>query len=150
MRINSGSTDRSVYVHLSSATDGSDMTALAHADVTLAYIRDNNTPAPVAVTPVAQSISGTHADGGFCHVSGGEYRIDLPDAAFAAGAHVVRVYVSATDTVQTGGPLLVELDSSNAAIATELAKVPKKGDTTRWTNAGSGSGYDDITLGDVP
>jgi hypothetical protein len=42
--------------------------------------------AVTAITLATQTAAGAHSDGGFVHVSNGLYRLDLPDAATAAGA----------------------------------------------------------------
>lgn len=111
------STDHSIVVHMADASDGADKTDLEAADLTASYRRDNGASVAVSLSDLS-SATDAHSDGGVIHVAGGNYRVDLPDAAWASGASVVRVYVSATDTVQTRGAEQIALDASVATAVT--------------------------------
>ena len=100
--ITAGSTDISTYIVLRDNSDGTEEPSLTYASsgLTLAYIR--NGEAVVDVNAVAQTVTGSHSDGGFSEVSAtyapGLYRIDWPDAAFADGGRDVTLAVQATGT----------------------------------------------------
>ncbi|WP_013626588.1 hypothetical protein [Rubinisphaera brasiliensis] len=54
----------------------------------------------VAITPATlASLTTSHTDGGFLHIDDGQYRLDVPDAAFASGATHVTVGGTVDDGV---------------------------------------------------
>ena len=82
-----GSTDQSVEVRVLDSTDGSPEAAFAHdtAGIALWYRREGG--AKTTITPAAlAALTTAHTDGGVEYISDGYVRIDVPDAAFAAGA----------------------------------------------------------------
>lgn len=87
-----GSTGVEVYLSAFTSSTGLPRTDItnATAGLTLAYTRvgQNNT----TFAPAAQTASGAYTEGGFVHVGGGLYRIDVPNAAFLAGADFVVVH----------------------------------------------------------
>jgi uncharacterized protein Yka (UPF0111/DUF47 family) len=88
-----GATDKQVILTAYTAATGEPYTAGAFntSGLALRYRRAGaNTVA--TITPVTQTISGAHTDGGFVHLEGGRYRVDLPDAAIAVGADYVVVW----------------------------------------------------------
>lgn len=91
-----GSTDVTIYVALRLAADGTGATGLAYDDPpVISYTR--TIAARAAITPATQTVTGAHSDGGFVEVDAtncpGLYRLDLPDAAVAAGVDAVVVTV---------------------------------------------------------
>jgi hypothetical protein len=124
MRITPGATDQSVHVHMSAA-DGTDKTDLVAATMTVKYNRGNGALVTVTLLSDLAAIDSAHSDGGVKHVQGGDYRIDLPDAAWVAGVTAVRVYVTGTDAVQTAGAKEVELRVD--PLATDDARIPEDG-----------------------
>ncbi len=86
-----GSIDVTTYVMLRSTANNQKVTGKVFGNFTLAYARTRE--AAVSVTPVTQTVTGSHADGGIVEVhatrSPGLYRVDWPDAAFVAGADEV-------------------------------------------------------------
>ena len=96
-RIEKGSTDVSLAIRLYDATNGSPKTGLTISDFQVRYIRvedDNDVTISnwVSLTALG-SLTDAHADNYGYEIGEGYYRIDLPDAAFAAGAEVVNVLV---------------------------------------------------------
>lgn len=89
-----GAVDKSVTVTGFTVSTGAIYTAGAYntAGITAKY-RRHGANAEATITLATQTVSGAHSDGGFVHVSGGRYRLDLPDAAIAAGADYVDVWV---------------------------------------------------------
>lgn len=94
-----GSTDVTVYVFIpaSNVSTGAGLTGLAHdtASLVASYVRPR--AARAAISLVTQTVTGAHTDGGFVEVDAtnipGLYRLDLPDAACAAGVDSVVVHV---------------------------------------------------------
>ncbi len=87
-----GDTNVSTIIRILDATNGDPEQSVEHntAGLSLWYRREGETLQ--AITPVAlASASAAHADGGIEHLDDGYYRLDLPDAAVAAGATGVQV-----------------------------------------------------------
>lgn len=90
--IEASSTDQSTVVRVVDSVDGTPETGVAFdtTGVDLWYRREG--AAKVSITEVTlASASASHADGGFIHIGDGYCRLDLPDAAVAAGAAGVLV-----------------------------------------------------------
>lgn len=116
MIIAPGSTDVSVMVRIVDATDKTPETGVtaASAGLSLTYWRQG-AAAAVGLTEVDLTApDDAHADGGLLHLGAGYYRLDLPDAAFLAGADFVQVYGSVTGMIVEG--LHIQLESAAAAI----------------------------------
>jgi hypothetical protein len=90
-----GVADRTVYfiVFDSSSTAGARLATLAFntANLDCEYTRSGAAQTAGGISLVTQTATGAHTDGGFVHVGKGAYRLDLPDAATAAGVNYVRV-----------------------------------------------------------
>ena len=93
--IKCGSTDVTIPIILRSTTDNTEVTGKIYSDVTASYQRQGESR--VAITTTSQTVTGTHTDGGFVEIDAtnmpGNYRFDVPDAAFAAGADWVVISV---------------------------------------------------------
>lgn len=114
--VKKGSTNRSVTLRIIDSTDGTPETGVVWntAGIDLWYRREG--AAKVAVTEATlAALTTAHTDGGFLHISDGEYRFDLPDAAFATGAQHVDVGGTVTGMVVIGGRVrLVDYDPEDA------------------------------------
>jgi hypothetical protein len=97
-----GSTGVSVVLRIVDSTDGTPETGVVFntAGIDLQYRREG--AASTAITEVTQTVSGAHTSGGFVHIGNGYYRLDLPDAAVAAGASGVLVHGTVTDMIVIG------------------------------------------------
>jgi hypothetical protein len=88
------------------------------------YVR--NQAAPVAITLVTQTPTGAWTSGGFAEISSslvpGVYRLDVPDAAFAAGASDVTIVVRGASGTN-GAVLTVTLSSGGLTAAQTAAAV---------------------------
>jgi hypothetical protein len=88
------------------------------------YVR--NQSAPVAITLVTQTPTGAWASGGFAEISSslvpGVYRLDVPNAAFAAGASDVTIVVRGASGTN-GAVLTVTLSSGGLTAAQTSAAV---------------------------
>jgi hypothetical protein len=102
-QIKAGSTDVSVVCRAIDSTDGTPETGFDHATsgIDLKYRREG--AANVDITEAAlAALTTAHADGGVEQIGNGYFRLDLPDAAVAAGASGVMVHGVATGMVIIG------------------------------------------------
>jgi hypothetical protein len=88
------------------------------------YVR--NRAAPTPITLVTQTATGAWSSGGFAEISSslvpGVYRLDVPDAAFAAGASDVTIVVRGASGTN-GAVLTVTLSSGGLTAAQTAAAV---------------------------
>ncbi len=114
--VKKGSTDRSVTIRIIDSSDGTPETGVVWntSGIDLWYRREGS--AVVSITEATLSaLTDAHSDGGFLHVSHGEYRFDIPDAAFATGENHVDIGGTVTDMVVIGGRVrLVDYDPEDA------------------------------------
>ena len=109
--IKKGATNYSCTIRVVDSSDGTPETGVAYntAGVDLWYRRPAS--AHTSITEATQTEGGAHSDGGFVHISDGYCRLDLPDAAVAAGADYVDVGGTFTDMVVIGGRIrLIDAD----------------------------------------
>ncbi len=96
-----GSTSQSIELYLGA-------TGLVFNTSGLAAYYVRNQSAPVAITLVTQTATGAWSSGGFAEISSslvpGVYRLDVPNAAFAAGASDVTIVVRGA--IGTNGAVL--------------------------------------------
>ena len=107
-RVYKGATDVSVVIRIIDSTDFTPETAVEHntAGIDLQYRREG--AASTAITEVAlAALTTAHTDGGIEHIGNGYYRLDVPDAAFAAGASGVMIHGTVTGMIVIG--IYVEL-----------------------------------------
>jgi hypothetical protein len=104
-----GSTSNTFYVLIRSKVStpvGMGLTGLAYntAGLDFSYVRDGAARSAVAL--VTQTVTGAWASGGFVEVDAtncpGLYRIDLPDALFAAGVKTCRLLWTGANTIDDG------------------------------------------------
>jgi hypothetical protein len=114
-----GSTSQSIELYLGA-------TGLTFATSGLAAYYVRNQSAPVAITLVTQTATGAWTSGGFAEISSslvpGVYRLDVPDAAFAAGASDVTIVVRGASGTN-GAVLTVTLSSGGLTAAQTAAAV---------------------------
>jgi hypothetical protein len=96
--IQKGSTDQSTVIRIIDSTDFTPETAVEHntAGIDLWWRREQETKTAITEAALA-ALDTAHSDGGIEHIGDGYYRLDLPDAAVAAGA--------GENSVQIGGTL---------------------------------------------
>jgi hypothetical protein len=110
------STSQSIELYLGA-------TGLTFATSGLAAYYVRNQSAPVAITLVTQTPTGAWSSGGFAEISSslvpGVYRLDVPNAAFAAGASDVTIVVRGASG--TNGAVLTATLSSGGLTAAQTA-----------------------------
>ena len=113
------STSQSIELYLGA-------TGLTFATSGLAAYYVRNQSAPVAITLVTQTPTGAWTSGGFAEISSslvpGVYRLDVPNAAFAAGASDVTIVVRGASGTN-GAVLTVTLSSGGLTAAQTAAAV---------------------------
>jgi len=114
-----GSTSQSIELYLGA-------TGLTFSTSGLAAYYVRNQSAPVAITLVTQTATGAWTSGGFAEISSslvpGVYRLDVPNAAFAAGASDVTIVVRGASGTN-GAVLTVTLSSGGLTAAQTAAAV---------------------------
>ena len=124
--VKKGSTDRSVTVYIIDATDGTPETSVAYntSGIDLWYRREGADKVSITEASLA-ALTTAHTDGGFLAIGNGSYRLDLPDAAFAAGANYVEFGGTVTGMIVLPGRVRLvdfDLESANVAIAGVMKK----------------------------
>ena len=108
-----GSTSQSIELYL-----GATGLTFATSGLSAYYVRNRESPTPI--TLVTQTATGTWASGGFAEISSaftpGVYRLDVPDAAFAAGADDVTIVVRGASGTN-GAVMTVKLSSGGLTSA---------------------------------
>ena len=121
------STNRSVTIRIIDSTDGTPETGVVFntSGIDFWYRREGGLKVVITEADLATpALDDAHADGGFLHISDGEYRLDLPDAAFATGVNHVDVGGTVTGMVVIGGRVrLVDYDPEDA-VALGLSLMP--------------------------
>jgi hypothetical protein len=127
-----GSTSQSIELFLG-------VTGLTVSAVGLAAHYVRNQSAPVAITLVTQTATGTWASGGFAEIDSslvpGVYRLDVPNAAFSAGASDVTIVVRGASG--TNGAVLTVTLSSGGLTAAQTASAVLDAVASVYSNAGS-------------
>ena len=124
-KITPGATDQSVVIRIVDSTDGTPEQAVEHdtAGVSLWYRREGATI--TAITPAAlAALNSAHSDGGLEHIDDGYYRLDLPDAAVAAGVAGVMVGGAFTGMVVIGCYVEIETPQTGDAYALTNSRLP--------------------------
>jgi hypothetical protein len=126
------STSQSIELYLGA-------TGLTFASSGLAAYYVRNQSAPVAITLVTQTATGTWASGGFAEIDSslvpGVYRLDVPNAAFAAGASDVTIVVRGASG--TNGAVLTVTLSSGGLTAAQTAAAVWDAATASYVTASS-------------
>lgn len=138
-----GSTDRSVTLTIYDSTDGTPENGVVFntSGIALWYRREGAAVTDITEVTLA-ALTTAHTDGGFIYVRDGEYRLDLPDAAFATGANYVDIGGTVTGMIVKGGRVrLVDVnveDSVRAGLTAlpNAAAAASGGLFTRGTGAG--------------
>jgi len=123
--VKKGSTNVSVELYIVDDTNGTPELGVLYntSGIDLNYRRDLAAVTTITEVTLA-ALTTAHADGGFKEIANGRYRLDLPDAAFAAG--VSEVTIGGTVTGMVVYPVTVQLvdyDPEDSA-ALGLTAVP--------------------------
>lgn len=125
LQIKAGSINRSVRVRVLDSADGTPETGIVYntAGIALWYQREGGLKVPIAPASLS-ALTDAHADGGFLHISDGYCRVDVPDAAWAAGSDSVLIGGSATDMVFVGNEVqLIGYDPRTELTTAVLALI---------------------------
>lgn len=138
MLIAPGSTDQSIYMKLVDSTAGTPETGLTIANLSACYVRDGaDHSASTALTALA-TVTTAHTDNYAIEIDStacpGLYRIDYPDAAFAAG--VARVQLIVTGAAIDPAVIEVELVPWLTPITGATVRAVNAADAALSTYAG--------------
>jgi hypothetical protein len=135
------STSQSIELYLGA-------TGLTFATSGLAAYYVRNQSAPVAITLVTQTPTGAWASGGFAEISSslvpGVYRLDVPNAAFAAGASDVTIVVRGASG--TNGAVLTVTLSSGGLTAAQTASAVWDASRSAYATAGTFGEYVNVNV----
>jgi hypothetical protein len=110
------------------------------------YVR--NQSAPVAITLVTQTPTGAWSSGGFAEISSslvpGVYRLDVPNAAFAAGASDVTIVVRGASG--TNGAVLTVTLSSGGLTAAQTGAAVWDASRSAYATAGTFGEYVNVNV----
>ena len=101
-RIKAGTTDVSVVIRIIDSSDGTPETGVVFntSGIDLWYRREGAASVDITEADLSTpALTDAHADGGFLHINDGWYRLDLPDAACAAGVTGVQIGGTVTGMV---------------------------------------------------
>lgn len=129
-QILAGSTSREALVRVIDNTTGLPVTSLTYTSTGIALSYRRTGAANTSITPATQTASGAYSSGGFVHIQDGYYRLDMPDAAIAAGAK--HVQITGTFTGYTVIGMFVELVAYDNQDAVRMG-------LTAFPNVASGS-----------
>jgi hypothetical protein len=118
------STDYSVTIKIIDSADGTPETGVEHnsTGIDLWYRREAATL--TAITEAAlTALDDAHSDGGIEHISDGEYRLDLPDAAVATGANFVDFGGHVDGMIVIGGRVNLTLSEESGLAAAVVAAL---------------------------
>ena len=141
--VQQNATDQSVEVRATTLADGTPATTVTHSTSGLTVRYRKNNGALTTVTPVTQTATGAHTDGGFVHVADGAYRVDLPDAAvdtlgqtkvYVGGVTGVRFTVATLDVVAYS-PTADNTTALAAAVLTAAEADPIAANVKQMNNA---------------
>lgn len=114
-----GTTDFSVVVRIVDSADGTPELGVLFNTAGMAMQYRRELAANVAITEVTlAALTTAHADGGFLEIGNGYYRLDLPDAAVAAGVKGCLVHGTVTGMVVIGCYIEIVGYDPTAALAT--------------------------------
>lgn len=106
--------DQTVFFVARDASNDPFTLAYNTSGISVTYYRPG-AASTTAISPVTQTVNGAHTDGGLIHIGAGLVRLDVPDAAFAAGVNEVFITVAATGMKTL--TLMVELSDADASLA---------------------------------
>jgi len=134
MIVKAGSTDVTTYFHLRLAASGLDATGLTIANIDLTYVRTLEEPAAKVDAQALADQDTAHTDNFAIEIDAtnmpGVYRVDWPDAAFAANARevilTVKVATAFTESLRVElTPVAADLTLVAGTAVTAAAGIPE-------------------------
>lgn len=135
-QIKAGTTDVSVVIRIVDSTDGTPETGVVFdsAGIDIQYRRELAASTAITEATLA-ALTTAHTDGGFLHIGNGYYRLDLPDAACAAGVAGVLVHGIVTGMVVIGCYIQLIVNTAEdvytrigapagASVSADIADIP--------------------------
>lgn len=144
MKVTPGSTDVTTYVSMVLSADGSDATGLTITDLDLQYVRSGAAPVAKVDATALAATNSAHGDNQAIEIDStdqpGLYRVDWPDAAFAAGVREVILTVKHStcraahlrveiETIQTGDSFARLGAPTGASVSADILAIDDFVDT---------------------
>ena len=146
MQVAPGSTDQSVTLYIVDSGDGTPEQGVTSvtAGLNLWYRREGEAIVNLASISDLTLLTDAHTDEGMLHIDDGQYRVDWPDAAFAAG--VPRVQLGGAVTGMVVLPVYVDLTPNTANAGadpivltlTDIATTDPIPDAQIWVTSDAG------------
>ena len=133
-QITGGATNVSATIRIVDSADGTPETGVvaATAGLVLQYRRELAVPVSLATITNLALLTTAHTDKGILHIGDGYYRVDVPDAAFAAGVDGVLITGTATSMVVIGEYFQIEdhVAIADAILDRDMSVGTDSGSTT--------------------
>lgn len=126
-----------VSISFRAMADGLELEAKVAADFTLWYRRGTSGAKTAINLSDLSAVTDAHSDGGLIHVDDGWYRLDVPDAAFAAGVDEVSFGGAVSGGVVVSAPIGITSPGKGARTVTvtvDDGSDPIEGATVRFTS----------------
>lgn len=121
------STSRSVTLYIMDSSDGTPETGVEYdtAGIALWYQREDGLKVDITEAELTTpDLEDTWETGGFEEIGDGEYRLDVPNAAFATGANYVNIGGTVTGMIVRGGRVrLVDFDLETATQSVNVSQI---------------------------
>ena len=145
--VKKGSTSRAVTLYVFDNTTGLPKTGLTYVSTGIAlwYRREGAVKTTITPATLAALTTGW-ASGGFLEIGDGEYRLDVPDAAFATSANHVHIGGTFTGYTVVGGTVrLIDVDLEDTVRA-GLTAIPNVASGSAGAIITSGTGTAQIAV----
>lgn len=128
-------TSISITIRIVDSTDGTPETAVVFntAGIDIQYRREG--AASTAITEVTlAALTTAWTSGGFLHIGNGYYRVDVPDAAFAAGVKGVLIHGTVTGMIVIGAYVHLSTYDPFSANAVDIGSLTAAERTATFTS----------------
>ena len=140
--IKAGSTDQSTVIRIIDSGDGTPETGVEHntSGIDLWYRREGATKASLTEAALG-ALDAAHSDGGIEHIGDGYYRLDLPDAAVAAGSVGVAIGGTVTNMIVIGTYHALVTNNPYGTIDVNVTSLSSAALTDVWSTVDLAESY---------
>ena len=140
--IKAGSTDQSTVIRIIDSGDGTPETGVEHntSGIDLWDRREGATKTSVTEAALG-ALDAAHSDGGIEHIGDGYYRLDLPDAAVAAGSVGVAIGGTVTNMIVIGTYHALVTNNPYGTIDVNVTSLSSAALTDVWSTVDLAESY---------
>ena len=140
--IKAGSTDQSTVIRIIDSGDGTPETGVEHntSGIDLWYRREGATKTSLTEAALG-ALDAAHSDGGIEHIGDGYYRLDLPDAAVAAGSVGVAIGGTVTNMIVIGTYHALVTNNPYGTIDVNVTSLSSAALTDVWSTVDLAESY---------